>query len=555
VDGTGGELLSCSDSERERRSERNDGLHAQNYNQPIDTEVLIVGAGPVGLVLAIDLGQRGVRCTLIERKPEPQFLPKMERCNARTMEIFRRMGIATRVRAAGLRADVPMDVYIIRAMNKPPLLHHAYPSVVEARREIDACTDGSMPLEPYQLISQYTLEPLLKSVAENLPSLTVRYGCEFFSFNQDAMGVVTQTSSDTITSNYLVGCDGGASTVRQQLGIGLSGEGDLLRLRQGLFRCDELFDRIPIDGGPGYGRHYHVADERSTFLIMQDSTRHWTLHAVLDDDAAMAPQFERTIGVPMKYEMLYVGEWKQNLLLADQYGRGRVFLAGDAVHLVIPTGGLGMNSGVGDAIDLGWKLAATLQGWGGPELLASYETERRPIGARNVAASRYASLGRRKWRALWRDLDELVRVAEVEQRKSNEMIGAELGYRYAGSPIIADEPGGPEDDFRRYVPTTWPGARLPHVWLDGHGAIQDRIPEGYTLLRLGGSDADASPLGNAIKALGTPFHVLDIPDAIARDVYGVDFLLLRPDLHVAWRGNRAPLEPAGLARLVTGHST
>ncbi|HJS78708.1 MAG TPA: FAD-dependent monooxygenase [Burkholderiales bacterium] len=553
MDGTGGELLSCSDSERECRSERNDCLHAQNYNQPIDTEVLIVGAGPVGLVLAIDLGQRGVRCTLIERKPEPQFLPKMERCNARTMEIFRRMGIATRVRAAGLRADVPMDVYIIRAMNKPPLLHHAYPSVVEARCEIDACTDGSMPLEPYQLISQYTLEPLLKSIAEKLPSVTVRYGCEFFSFNQDATSVVTQTSSGTMRSKYLVGCDGGASTVRQQLGVGLSGEGDLLRLRQGLFRCDELFDRIPIDGGPGHGRHYHVADERSTFLIMQDSTRHWTLHAMLDDDAAMAPQFEKTIGMQVKYEMLYVGEWKQNLLLADQYGRGCVFLAGDAVHLVIPTGGLGMNSGVGDAIDLGWKLAATLQGWGGPKLLASYEAERRPIGARNVAASRYASLGRRKWRALWRDLDELVRVAEMEQRKSNEMIGAELGYRCAGSPIIADEPGGPEDDFRRYVPTTWPGARLPHVWLDGHVAIQDRIPEGYTLLRLGGSDADASTLGNAIKALGTPFQVLDIPDAIARDVYGVDFLLLRPDLHVAWRGNRAPLDPAGLARLVTGH--
>jgi 2-polyprenyl-6-methoxyphenol hydroxylase-like FAD-dependent oxidoreductase len=439
-------------------------------------------------------------------------------------------------------------------MNKPPLLHHPYPSVAEARREIDACADGSMPLEPYQLISQYTLEPLLKSVAENLPSVTVRYGCEFLSFSQDAMGVVTQTSSDTITSKYLVGCDGGASTVRQQLGIALSGEGDLLRLRQGLFRCDELFDRIPIDGGPGHGRHYHVADQRSTFLIMQDSTRHWTLHAVLDDDAAMAPQFESTIGVPVKYEMLYVGEWKQNLLLADHYGRGRVSLAGDAVHLVIPTGGLGMNSGVGDAIDLGWKLAATLQGWGGLKLLASYEAERRPIGARNVAASRYASLGRRKWRALWRDLDELVRVAEVEQRKSNEMIGAELGYRYAGSPIIADEPGGPEDDFRHYVPTTWPGARLPHVWLDGHVALQDRIREGYTLLRLGSSDADTSGLQTAMKALGAPFHVLDIPDATARDIYGYDLILLRPDLHIAWRGNRPPPDPVQLARLVTGYS-
>ena len=527
------ELLGRSDSERRSRS-----------------EVLIAGAGPVGLVLAIEPGQKGVRCTLVERKPAPQFLPKMERCNARTMEIFRRMGIVERVRAAGLRADVPMDVYIIQAMNRPPLVHHPYPSVAEARRAIDACTDGSLPLEPYQLISQYSLEPLLKSIAESLPSVSVRYGCELLSFEQDSDSVTSATSCGTIRSRYLVGCDGGSSTVREQLGIALDGEGDLLRLRQGLFRCDELFARIPIDGGPGHGRHYHVADERASFLIMQDSTRHWTLHAVLDDDAAMGPQFEKTIGVPLRYALLYGGEWKQNLLLAERYGSGRVFLAGDAVHLVIPTGGLGMNSGVGDAIDLGWKLAATLRGWGGPKLLASYEAERRPTGARNVAASRYASLGRRKWRALWRSLDELARVAEVEQRKSNEMIGAELGYRYAGSPIIADEPGGPEDGFRRYVPTTWPGARLPHVWLDGHVALQDRLGPGYTLLRLRPHDTAAFE-----KAMqGVPVEVLDIADEHARDVCGFDLILLRPDLHVAWRGNRPPDDPARLARLVTGRS-
>ncbi|MDQ5850087.1 MAG: FAD-dependent monooxygenase, partial [Pseudomonadota bacterium] len=156
-----------------------------------DTEVLIVGAGPVGLTLAIDLGQKGVRCTLIERKEAPQFLPKMERCNARTMEIFRRMGLAEKVRAAGLPRDVPMDVYLILAMNQAPLLRHPYPSVAEARREIDACVDGTLPLEPYQLISQYTLEPLLKSVVETLPAVTVRYGCEFIAFEQDAAGVTT----------------------------------------------------------------------------------------------------------------------------------------------------------------------------------------------------------------------------------------------------------------------------------------------------------------------------------------------------------------------------
>jgi 2-polyprenyl-6-methoxyphenol hydroxylase-like FAD-dependent oxidoreductase len=384
-----------------------------------DTEVLIVGAGPVGLVLAVDLGQRGVRCTLVEKKPAPQFLPKMERCNARTMEIFRRMGIVDKVRAAGLHPDVPMDVFIVRALNLPPLVHHPYPSVNEARRRIDACNDGSLPLEPYQLISQYTLEPLLKSIAESLPSVSVRYGTEFLSFEQDPTGVTAQLSTGSIRSQYLVGCDGGSSAVREQLGIGLGGEGGLLRMRQALYVCDELYEKIPIGQGPGHGRHYHVADAQHTFLIMQDSRRHWTLHAQVERDEDMRTQFEKTIGVPVKYEMLYVGEWKQNLLVADQFQKGRVFLAGDAVHLVIPTGGLGMNSGVGEAIDLAWKLEGTLRGWGGPQLLASYDLERRPVGVRNVAASRFASQGRRKWRALWADLDELVRVAEVEQRKSN----------------------------------------------------------------------------------------------------------------------------------------
>src|SRR5206468_2525098 len=196
------------------------------------------------------------------------------------------------------------------------------------------------------------------------------------------------------------------------------------------------------------GRHYHIADAQSTFLIMQDSTKHWTLHAVVDEAGDMTAQFERTIGIPVPFTMLHVGEWKQNLLLADSYGAGRVFLAGDAVHLVIPAGGLGMNTGVGDAVDLSWKLAATLAGWGGPELLRSYEIERRQIGDRNIGASRYAAGGYRTWRRTVRPeigddtpagaaaRERLAATADREQRKVNETNGAELGYRYVDSPII-----------------------------------------------------------------------------------------------------------------------
>jgi 2-polyprenyl-6-methoxyphenol hydroxylase-like FAD-dependent oxidoreductase len=530
----------------------------------MDTEVLFVGAGPVGLTLAIDLGRRGVRCILIEQKEAPQFLPKMERCNARTMEIYRRMGLAQKIRDAGFPRDVPMDVFIVTSLVEPPLLHLKYPSVAHAQAEIAASTDGSMPLEPYQLISQYTLEPLLKLVVETMPTVDVRYGCEFLSFMQGAKSVTARVKSggavSEIEAQYLAGCDGGASNVRRQLGIKLQGDANLLQLRQALYRCDDLFDRIPI----GKGRHYHVADEHNSFLIVQDSTQHFTLHATVDSDEQMKTQFERVVAMPVNYEMLSCAPWRQNLLLADSYGDGRVFLAGDAVHLVIPTGGLGMNSGVGDAIDLSWKLAATLKGWGGPNLLASYQAERREIGDRNVQASRTASRGRRAWRAAWkpniRDATpegaetraNLSRIAEVEQRKSNEMIGAELGYRYEGSPVIAEEPGGPAPDFMTYVPTTFPGARLPHVWLADGTALHDKLGDGYTLLRLGRSRADAAALAQGFASHGAPFTVLDIDDARPRDVYAHDLLLLRPDLHVVWRGNSLP-DAVKLAALATGH--
>src|SRR5271166_358451 len=532
----------------------------------MDTEVLIVGGGPTGLTLAIDLGLRGVRTILVERKEAPAFLPKMERCNARTMEIYRRMGIADAVRAAGLPAHCPMDVFIVLSLTRPPLVHLPYPSVAQAKEAIAASRDASEPLEPYQLISQYTLEPLLESIAEKIPSVSVRYGCELLSFTQDRAGVTAMVrgaggATSQISAPYLVGCDGGSSLVRRQLGIALRGEGNIMALRQALYRCEELYERIPI----GKGRHYHVADDRATQLIVQDSTRHFTLHSVVEQDSDMAGMFEKTIAMPLPYEMLYVGEWKQNLLLADRYGEGRVFLAGDAVHLVIPTGGLGMNSGVGDAIDLSWKLAAVLRGWGGPKLLPSYEIERHQVGERNVGASRYATLGRRKWRAMWRpDIrkdsaaaaetrNKLAAVADIEQRKSNEMIGAELGYRYVDSPIICNVPGGPEHLFREYQPTTWPGARLPHVWLGDSTPLQDKIADGYTILKLGGGKADARGLQSALRDRGAPVTVIEAGDARAREIYECDLVLVRPDLHVVWRGNAAPEDPARIAAIATGH--
>jgi 2-polyprenyl-6-methoxyphenol hydroxylase-like FAD-dependent oxidoreductase len=516
-------------------------------------QVLVVGAGPVGLTLAIDLAQRGVDVLLVEKNATSIQLPKMERCNARTMEIFRRLGIADRVRAAGLPSTVPMDVFLAPSMASDALVHLPYPSVDEAKATIAAHNDGR-PLEPYQLISQYTLEPLLRSIAETYANIDVRFSCELVAFAHDADGVTAELRTDgrtlQVRADYLAGCDGGASTVRKQLGIALNGQGSIRTLRQALFFSDELFERIPM----GKGRHYHITKPPIfPFIIIQDSTKHWTLHAAAESDAEMTTIFRDALGMDVAFETLSVNQWTQHLLCADRYRDGRVFIAGDAAHLVIPTGGLGMNTGVGDATDLAWKLAATLSGWGGPALLDAYETERRQIGLRNVRASGAAMSGRNTWRAA-DSLDEMAARFDREQRKVTEILGIEAGYRYVGSPIVCEEPGdGPDPDNTAYVPTTWPGFRLPHVWLDDDTPLHDHLGAGYTLLQVGSTRTDPSAIVAAFAAHGAPLDVQHIASTRARELYDADLVLVRPDLHVAWRGNAPPSNAEHIAATVTGH--
>ena len=245
----------------------------------MDTEVLIVGAGPVGLTLSIDLGKRGIRCILIEKNEAPLGYPKMERCNPRTMEIFRRLGLADTVRAAGYPPDWPMDIYFVFDLMRPPLFKMAHPTVAQAKARRDATIDGSLPLEPYQIISQYTLEPLLKSVAERIPNVAVKFAHELLSFLEESDGVVAQvirkTNGETIAirAQYMVGCDGGSSMVRKQLGFKMEGEPHLLEMRQALFHCPELYDSVRAPRA----RHYHRIDNRWTLMIVQDSAQ--ALHA------------------------------------------------------------------------------------------------------------------------------------------------------------------------------------------------------------------------------------------------------------------------------------
>jgi 2-polyprenyl-6-methoxyphenol hydroxylase-like FAD-dependent oxidoreductase len=525
--------------------------------------ICVVGAGPVGLTLALDLAKRGITVAVVDKELQPGPWPKMERCNARSMEIYRRLGLHEEIRRHGQPEDGSMSVAIVTSLSDPPLAWLEYPTVAAMREKMATTNDGSLPCEPYQLISQYTLEPILRRAVEQCANVRTFFGFEFERFVEKADQVSIHcrglTDVQEVRARYLVGCDGGASPIRKQLGIDLKGRGGIGRMHQVFFRSNDLLDRTPI----ARARHYWFADAHRSAIIVQDDGRHFSLHSTLPAGSDFAAVVRGLAGCDLDVEILHVGDWTMHLLLAESYGRGRVWIAGDAAHLVIPTGGLGMNTGVGDAIDLGWKLAATIQGWGGPGLMASYEAERRAVGRRNVEASAFAAAGLAIWRNAWQpniredSLEgtatraDLGRLANVAQRRSHEMNGVELGYTYAGSPIIMSEAEPyPESDLFHYIPSASPGSRFPHVRLKDGRALQDALGSGYTLLAFG--DVDTAPMKRAMTAFGVPFEVLRLDEPAVRFVAARNLVLLRPDLHVAWRGDSLPDPCESMVTTVTG---
>jgi 2-polyprenyl-6-methoxyphenol hydroxylase-like FAD-dependent oxidoreductase len=529
-------------------------------------DVIVVGAGPVGLTLAIDLGRRGVRTLLLERNPTTGPWPKMDRTNARSMELFRRLGIVERVRALGYPPDNPMDVFLLTRMTEPPLAVLKFGSVAEKRAEVAACSDGSLPLEPYQLVSQNKVEPLLKEIAEAIPEVTVRYGEGLDNFEQDDGGVSVQVrlhegGTKHYRASFLVGCDGGVSTVRKRLGVKLEGQGRIREMRQVIFGSDDLYERIPV----GKGRHYNFVN--GSVIVAQGDRKEFTLHTALPEDSDFIALLRDIIGFDCRLEIRKVISWRLNLLLAEHYQIGRVFMAGDAIHLVVPTGGLGMNTGLGDAIDLSWKLAGAVHGWAGAGLLPSYEQERRPVGTRNIEASGWAAEGVGIWSALVTPRihensaegsalrKQVGESFTVNQGRMHGMRGAEFGYSYAGSPLVASEPDNlPQWDINTYTPSARPGVRVPHMWLKDGRALHDLLGADYTLLDLRGNFYSVG-LRAAFRAIGAPLAVLQLDEPHLRRVFGRSVLLLRPDLHIAWSGEGPLLDATALAKQVTGHGT
>ena len=556
--------------------------------EPYDFDVIVVGAGPVGLTMTIDLGRRGISTMIMERDPTTAPWPKMDRSNARTMEIYRRMGIVDRVRALGYPGDNPMDVFLVRTMNEPPIATIPFPCVDEKRAQVAACTDASLPLEPYQLVAQNDLEPLLREVAEKeTPNTVVRYGLELIGFEQDETGVTVTARRtggeeapiapspqdlnaetvgegtgviETFRCRYLVGCDGGRSTVRSLLEIPIEGISAPNDLRQVIFKSDDLYERM----GVPKGRHYSFVTGGHA-IVAQGSRKEFTLHSPLPADTDFYKLLRELIGFDCDIRISHVLSWRPHLRIAKSYRKDRVLMAGDSIHLVIPTGGLGMNTGIGDAIDLSWKLAGTIQGWGGPELLNSYEAERRPVGIRNVEASGWAADGAFSWQpTVTRETLEFGPAGEAarakiaatfiaQQGRMHGMVGVETCYSYAGSTIVAHEPGNmPHWEFSRIVPHSRPGIRIPHMWLKDGRAMQDLFGSGYTLLDLSGS-YDSAAIEAAFAEIGAPLEVIRLDEPHVRETLKASVLLIRPDLHIAWRETGYPDSIEDVARVVTGH--
>ncbi len=522
--------------------------------------VLIAGGGPVGLTLALELALRNVPCMLVERAVEATRFPKMDITNARSMELFRRLGIAGALRKVAVPEDNVFDVAWITTLTGHELHRFRYPSVTEARRRIREQNDGSQPAEPAMRVSQVVIEPELKRMLLGTAQVSARFGVALESFSQDEEGVnAVLRDADTgaleeIRCAYLVGCDGGSSRVREVLGIPLAGTPRIGQRYMVHFRSNatSLLQRRGVT--------WHSQSLRGT-IIAQDDKDTWTLQTGIPGFRDVAPEgvdphrlLKAIAGTEFDYEILLTSAWTPHLLLADAYGAGRVFMAGDAIHQVNPTGGYGMNTGIGDAVDLGWKLAAVLHRFAPPALLQSYEAERRPVGRRNLEASKAHTAVRVKVAALYHANESLLfdpsprgdavraetgaRIALLGNAE-NESWGIEWGYCYADSPIICpDAEGFIQNDSLRYIPTTTPGTRVPCVYLADGRCLFDLLGPWFTVLVF--ANADVSAFVAAAARRGIPLRIMPLDEARLCEIYERKLVLVRPDQHVAWRGDAMP---------------
>jgi 2-polyprenyl-6-methoxyphenol hydroxylase-like FAD-dependent oxidoreductase len=543
---------------------------------PVETQVLVVGGGPVGLTLAMDLAQRGIRTVVAELRHNGE--PPSVKCNhvsARSMEIFRRLGVSKAIREAGLPADYPNDVSYRVSFAGKELSRIPIP----CRRDRYTASGGPdtwwPTAEPPHRVNQIYLEPTLSAHAETIAGLTLLNRVEINSFEQTLEGVTAQgiqldnNQTITIRADFLVGCDGGRSAIRRAIGAKLSGTAEVQRVQSSYIRAPSLLSRSNLKPAwatfslnPVRSGNVYAIDGRETWLVHNylkpgehefDSVdRDWALRKILG------------VGADFSYEILRKEDWIGRRLVADKFREGRVFICGDAAHLWVPMAGYGMNAGIADAANLAWLLAAHLSDWAPAGILDAHEAERLPITEQvSVFAMNHALSLSRQRSEVPHNIDaddeagEQARIAlgkraydlNVQQYCCG---GLNFGYYYDKSPIIAyDEGTPPAYDMADFTPSTVPGCRVPHIWLNDGRSLYDALGPDYTLLRFD-TAIDVSDLMSDAARARVPIKLLDITSSESAGIYDRSLVLARPDQHVAWRGNLPPKDPRELVDLISG---
>ena len=542
------------------------------------TPVLISGGGPVGLVLSIELAWRGVPSIVLNTEPTTAVHPQGNTHNSRTMEHYRRLGIADRVRAVGLPPKFTTDISYLTRFTGHEFARIPMPSSAEKQRRIAEQDMSFLTPEPIHRSSQFYVEPELFAHAETLDGIDLRFGWELIDFTQYADRVESTIrhsetgDTETIVSKWLAGCDGAQGYTRRALDIPYRGEGGdevaffIGKMLSVYIDAPGIHDVMNME--PAW-QYWTVNNDARTCIVTLDAKGKFVVLAKYPDsgepdEAEIICDIQDAFGAEIDIEVISIRQWTAgNALVADRYGDGRVLLAGDAVHLFTPTGGFGMNTGVEDAVNLGWKIAAVHHGWAPETLLDTYEGERRPIGIRNTQSSR----------KLASDVATIQVPAALEEETAEGQkaradlgrhlsgfteefasLGIQLGARYDASPLIANDGTEPPPDSPvEYVPTACPGGRAPHQWLNDGASIHDRFGKWFTLVKFGSASTDTAAFAAAAEALDVPLDIVDVAEKAARDLYACTFALIRPDHHVAWRGDSLPADAEALMRQVSGN--
>lgn len=518
-------------------------------DEKFDADVLIVGAGPNGLALATELTMRGHTVRVIEKNDRTGVQPRAKTTNVRTMTQMRRWGLAQKMREQSpLNDDFPRRVSFRTGLFDDPIYSFEDAFCATPQR------NDFFP-EHAEFIPQYVVEGILAEHVAAQPKADLTFGRKLVDFDQDDEGVTARIvdtntgAEESVRTKWIVGADGGNSTVRQALGIEMQGTRDMVRFSTLILRIPGLNDDPDLK--PALF-HWIIDPEYASLTGPMDKEDIWFWSKVSDRDTDVEVLLEhvhRSIGKDYQVEVVTRDDWVVNSLITEQYRKGRAFLVGDACHLHSPFGGHGMNQGIGDSVDLGWKLSAALDGWGTDGLLDSYFIERRQTHQAVVdsATQNVASLSEHFVNPDLKRADEAGEKARaaaaeaIERLKAPEFrsLGLVLGYRYSGSPAIAaDDKDAPPLIVTNYQPSGHAGHLAPHAWLEDGASLYDSFSLGFTLLRLGAEDAGGE---NTLKQLtadaNIPLEVVQISLPELSLLYGATYALIRPDQHVAWRGD------------------